>query len=140
MEAEVTSQQAMDHAVQQAQAAVAAGVSPREPLEHLWRTAYAAGVRQASSRVYGNGFVPPWASGAHGPAMGGWRWGPLRDLRPGDVFVYGGTDPQRPVCERAAAVSRSSTGMELADTGERVRLPVMFWWRPKGAAHSAEDT
>jgi hypothetical protein len=132
---DLTSQQALEQAVRNARAQLADGALVQGTLEHLWRVAYAAGVRAGSDiSARGQVSLPPGVSGGLSARLGGWRFGVLAGLKPGMRFTYGGLDPAKPLCERAATAIRGTGGlyfrMEMADTGERLRIPAMCWWRP----------
>jgi hypothetical protein len=131
-----TPQQAMEHHVGTAQARLNDGALVRETLEYLWRVAFAAGVRmgQAPPARNANARVTRIADNERE----GWRYGTPwvhMDLKPGDRFVYGGVDQEGPNCDRQAlmlpAGDRGSR-MQLADTGETVRVPSVCWTRPEG--------
>ncbi len=127
-------QQAMEQAVQQARAQLADGALVQGTLEHLWRIAFAAGVRigqsaQPSARSW-TGATPGLA-----PLADGWVYGSAAHVQigvAGTKFSYGGTDRMKPACDRAAVMVGRDHGalkMTLADTGETVRVPVMCWIR-----------
>jgi hypothetical protein len=129
-------EQAMYQNVAAAQARLNDGALVRETLEWLWRVAYAAGVRQGQS--------PPAVTGKSDRVKRieqadreGWRFGTpwlyLGDMaRPGFRFRYGGVDQAGPNCEREAVTlpaSQKGQRMQLADTGETVRIPGVCWTR-----------
>lgn len=104
-------------------------------LEDLWRSAYAVGVRVKPSRPKLSPALEEVAGKAASATLAGWSWGPASALSGPDSkdFRYGGTDPSQPQCDRPAVVSGEAGGrlrMMLADTGERVNIPVMLWYRP----------
>lgn len=135
---EVTPQQAMEHHVRAARAQLSDGALVQGTLEHLWRLAYAAGVRSGQqAALRGSSLGPPLAALAEAARSqtaaeaGGWTYGsPGFVLKPGLRFIYGGTDQEKPTCERLATTSAYIGGkfrMELADTSERVQVPAMCW-------------
>lgn len=121
--------------VTRAQMQLQDGAQVRQVLEELFRTAFAMGVRDGKTTRT----APPpqsvrqYVSAAEQASADGWAWGPPHalNIRAGQYFQYGGTDPRKPVCLRQvmAAGSAPDLRLEFTDTGERVRMPVMFWAR-----------
>lgn len=148
--ATVTAEQAMKVAIGHAHLRLNNGDVVREVLEHLWRTAYAAGVLtgQKAVRPAAGGPVAEAAPRAVRQAEAvsqGWRWLPdaVVDLA-GQRFTYGGCDPKEPACEREAVLighnARGRAMMQLTDTGERVAVPVMLWARIPESGNGSGDT
>jgi hypothetical protein len=112
-------------------------------LFELWRHGYAAGTRDEKSaenkirRAQPPGAVRAAMSGAQAEAAAeeGWEWGTGLGLKPGQAFRFGGCDTGRPTVDRHAVVSSVAPHLRmcLSDTGERVRVPVMFWMNTEGA-------
>jgi hypothetical protein len=135
---ELNAQQAMEQAVHHARAQLVNGALVQGTLEHLWRIAFAAGVRAGQQAMLSPAIHEPLRSELQAKIAAradGWKYGasnPL-DRKPGVRFIYGGTDPEKPVCERQATVMAPQSGrnwMLLDDTQERVRIPALCWWRP----------
>jgi hypothetical protein len=126
---DLNAQQAMEQAVHHARGQLSNGALVQGTLEHLWRLAYAAGVRMGQAAAPSSQRSQPWAEGVAARASG-WTYGVVR-LASGDRFIYGGVDREKPVCARQATVSGvyGSFRMTLDDTGERPRIPAMFWWK-----------
>lgn len=128
---ELNAQQAMEQTVRQAHGQLNDGAMVQGTLEHLWRLAFAAGVRVGQEARATSRLPEKWAEGISARADG-WTYGIVR-LSPGSQFAYGGADREKPVCKRQATVSALQFGrnwMLLNDTGERLKIPVMCWWRP----------
>jgi hypothetical protein len=127
---ELDAQQAMEQAVRHARSQLADGALAQGTLEHLWRVAFAAGVRAGQSAV--PAALPPELAAGVRARRTGWHYGTWAYLTPGDHFYYGGVDQVQPVCERlatASSVSGGSMRMLLEDTGENVKMPALCWMR-----------